>query len=242
MNNNVVRVALVAAVLLVAVIVGANLLPRQSVGPTQSVEPSAAPSEPALLYNVPTGDLAAGTYALNLAIPVRLTFTLPAGFNHDQYGIEAIHGTGGVNRGLEFQFAANVYPDPCHRATGAADPAVGPSVDDLVTAMTSMAGFHAGPVTDLTIAGFPAKAFDLTNGIDASTCDGQDIRTFMWGAGDPPGSGSSVGSDEHQRVYIVDVQGTRLMIMTYTFPNVGAAAEADAAATLKAIVESIRLL
>lgn len=241
MNNNVVRVALVAAVLAVAVIIGANLLPRQSVGPTPSVEPSLAPSGPALLYNVPTGDLAAGTYALNLAIPARLTFTLPAGFNHDQYGIEAIHGTSGADDGLEFQFASNVYPDPCHRATGAADPAVGLSVDDLVTAMTRMVGFQAGPVTDLTIGGFPAKAFDLTNEIDASTCDAQDIRTFVW-AGDSPPNGSSVRSGQRQRIYIVDVQGTRLMIMTYYFPNGVPAMEADAAARLKQIVESIRPL
>jgi hypothetical protein len=241
MNSNFVRAALVAAVVVVAVIIGANLLSRPSVGPSPSEEPSVTLPEPAFLYNVPTGDLAAGRYELSLAIPARLTFTLPAGFNHDQGGIEAIHGTTAVNDGLEFQFASNVYPDPCHRATGAADPAVGASVDDLVTAMTSMVGFEAGPVIDLTIGGFPAKAFDLTNEIDSSTCDEQDVRTFVW-EGDSPPSGSSVGSGERQRIYIVDVQGRRLMIMTYYFPNGDAAAEAAAAATLKAIVESIGVL
>jgi hypothetical protein len=239
MNSNFVRVALVAAVVVVAVIIGANLLPRPSVGPSPSVTPSVAPSEPPLLSGRPTGDLAAGTYRINLTpIPVQLTFALPTGFNHDQYGIEAIHGTSGPNRGIEFQFASNVYPDPCHRAAGAADPAVGPSVDDLVTALTSMVGFQAGPVTDLTIAGFPAKAFDLTNEIDASTCDEQDVRTFVW-AGELPPSGSSVGQSERQRIYVVDVQGTRVMIMSYWFPNGDSAAEADAAATLAAIVDSI---
>ncbi len=238
MNTNIVRFGLIAAVLVVAVIVGASLLRQPSVGPSPSEEPSVAP--PAFLYNVPSGDLAAGSYELNLAIPVRLTFDVPVGFSHDKGGIEAIHGTTAANEGLEFQFASNVYPDPCHRATGAADPAVGPSVDDLVTAMTSMVGFQAGPITDLTIAGFPAKAFDLTNEIDAATCDEQDVRTFVW-EGDHPPNGSSVGSGERQRIYVVDIQGRRLMIMTYYFSSGDTAAEAAAAAELKTIVESIAI-
>ena len=174
MNSNALRLALVAAVLVVAVIIGANLLPRRSVGPAPpSVQPSAAPSGLGFLYNVPTGDAPAGTYELNLAmaVPAHLTLTVPAGFNTDQGGIEAIHSTSGPQSGIEFQFASNVYPDPCHRSSGAADPAIGASVDDLVTAMTSLVGFQPGPVADLTIAGFAAKGFDLTNDIDSSTCD-----------------------------------------------------------------------
>jgi hypothetical protein len=248
MNSNTFRVAVAAVAVIVIAFVGIRFLlpgssshggpPEATATPAPSVEPSVAPSGPPLLYNLPTGDLAAGTYELSLAIPVRLAFTLPEGFNHDRGGIEAIHGTTGLNDGIEFQFASNVYPDPCHRAAGAADPAVGPGVDELVAAMTTMVGFQAGPVTDLTIAGFAAKAFDLTNEIDQSTCDEGDIRTFVW-AGDSAPNGSSVGSGEQQRIYVVDVQGARLMIMTYYFATPGSPAGEAAAATLAAIVDSI---
>jgi hypothetical protein len=40
----------------------------------------------------------------------------------------------------------------------------------------------------------------------------------------------------------MNVSGTRLMIMTFYFQSGDAAAEADAAASLKAIVESIEIL
>ena len=241
MNNNLVRVALVAAVLVVAVIVGANLLQQPSVGPPSSVEPSAsaAPSAsaPPRLDLIPTGILAAGTYEIDALFPVRLTFTVPDGFEH---GIGASDGVGiqgnPGGRGIEFQIASNVYPDPCHSVAGDADPPIGPTVDDLVTAMTTLVGFQAGPVEDVTIGGLPAKAFDLTNEIDQSTCDAQGLRTFSFVGS----SGSSrVGTGERQRIYVMDVQGTRLMIMTYYFSDETGSTDSTEAARLAAIVQSI---
>jgi hypothetical protein len=241
MNNNLVRVALVAAVLVVAVIVGANLLQQPSVGPSQSVEPSvsAAPSAtaPPRLDLLPTGILTAGTYEIDAVFPVRLIFTVPDGFEHgrgqsDGVGIQGNPG----GRGIEFQIASNVYPDPCHSFAGPADPPIGATVDDLVTAMTTLVGFQAGPVTDITIGGLPAKAFDLTNEIDQSTCDAESLRTFIFA--NSSGSGG-VGTGERQRIYVMSVQGTRLMIMTYYYSNETGSTDATEAATLAAIVQSI---
>ncbi len=50
----------------------------------------------------------------------------------------------------------------------------------------------------------------------------------------------SIGPGQRERIYVLKVQGTRLMIMTYYFPNGDSAAEAAAAASLKAIVDSIK--
>jgi hypothetical protein len=243
MNNNALRFALVAAALVVAVIIGANLLQQPSVGPSPSVEPSpsatgsaTASGGPARLDQLPEGDLAAGTYEIDAIFPVRLTFTVPDGFGHgrgasDGVGIQGNPG----GRGIEFQIASNVYPDPCRVFAGPADPPIGASVDDLVTAMTSLVGFQAGPVTDVTIGGLPAKAFDLTNEIDQSTCDGRLVRTFIFaGGGD-----SGVGTGERQRIYVMDVQGTRLMIMTYYFSDETGSTDAAEAARLATIVQSI---
>lgn len=242
MNNNLVRVALVAAVLAVAVIVGANLLRQPSVGgPSESVEPSrsAAPSAtaPARLDLLPTGNLAAGTYEIDAVFPVRLTFTVPDGFGHGRGASDGVGIQGNpAGRGIEFQIASNVYPDPCHSLAGPANPPIGPSVDALVTAMTNLVDFQAGPVTDVTTGGLPAKAFDLTNEIDQATCDAQGVRTFLFA--DSSG-GSGVGTGERQRIYVMDVQGTRLMIMTYYFSNATGSNDAIDAATMAAIVQSI---
>ena len=238
MNNNVARVALVAAVVVVAVIIGASLLPRPSVGPSPTVEASASAAP--LLNTVPTGPLSAGTYQIDAVFPVHLTFTLPYGYGHgtgESDGVGIQYNAAGPQHGIEFQIAANVYPDPCHSAAGPADPPIGPSVTDLVTAMTTMVGFQAGPITDVTIGGYPAKAFDLTNAIDASTCDSQDIRAFVF----KNGTSSSIGSGQRERIYVMYAPGHRLMIMTYYFPNGNATAEAAAAAELKAIVDSITI-
>jgi hypothetical protein len=247
MNSNLVRVALVAAVLVVAVIIGANLLPRQTGGPPPtsaepSVTPSVAPSvtgisgEPRLDL-LPEGDLAAGTYEIDAVFPVRLTFTVPDGFGHGRGAADAVGVQGNPGgRGIEFQIASNVYPDPCHTFAGAADPRVGPSVDDLVAAMTTLVGFEAGPVTDVTIGGLPAKAFDLTNEIDQSTCDGGRVFTFIFAGA----SGSSgVGQGQRERIYVMDVQGTRLMIMTYYFSDETGSTDAAEAARLATIVQSV---
>jgi hypothetical protein len=241
MKNNLVRVALVAAVLVVAVIIGANLLPKSDVGPSPSVEPSlsAAPSATAAarLDLLPIGALAAGTYEIDAVFPVRLTFTVPTGYGH---GTGASDGVGiqysASGRGIEFQIASNVYPDPCHTFAGPANPPIGPSVDDLVTAMTTLVGFQAGPVTDVAIGGLPAKAFDLTNEIDQSTCDAESVRTFIFA--DSSGS-SGVGKGQRERIYVMDVQGTRLMIMTYYFSDETGSNDAADAATMAAIVQSI---
>jgi hypothetical protein len=249
MNNNIVRIALVAAVVVAAVIIGANLLPRPSVGPSPSVEPSPTPSPTPSVTGItgqprldllPTGNLAAGTYEIDAAFPVRLTLTLPDGFGHGRGVAEdvGIHDPTSPAHGIEFQVAANVYPDPCHWQQGAASPPVGPTVDDLVVAMTSLVDFQAGPVEDVTIGGLPAKAFDLTNEIDPANCDGQDIETFVFAGG---GGGSSVASAERQRIYVMQVGTTRLMIMTYYIAGGNATAEADAAAVMQAIVDSIAI-
>lgn len=192
---------------------------------------------PPRLDRLPEGDLAAGTYEIDKVFPVRLTFTVPTGFGHGRGGSDGVGIQGNPSgRGIEFQIASNVYPDPCHSAAGAANPPIGPTVDDLVTAMTNLVDFQAGPVTDITIGGLPAKAFDLTNEIDQATCDTQGLRTFLF-AGSSGSSG--VGTGERERIYVMDVQGTRLMIMTYYFSDETGSTDAAEAARLAAIVQSI---
>lgn len=234
--NGFTRFATVAVGVLAIVIVGLALAKGANIGgPSPTPVPTTAPAR---LDTLPVGDLAPGTYEIDAIFPVRLSFALPAGFSRgggdsDDVGI---HASAPVQHGIEFQIASNVFPDPCHRSGGAASPPIGPSVDDLVTAMTTLVGFEAGPVTDVTIGGTPAKAFDLTNAIDPATCDQGDIRAFIFAG---TGAQSSIGSGQRERIYVMDVAGKRLMIMTYYFAN---GPYADAAASLEKIVESIHFL
>jgi hypothetical protein len=239
MNSTALRLGIAAVVAALAVILGINYFSGANTGGPPDAPPSAAPSAsaPARLNLLPTGDLAPGTYEIDEVFPVRLTFTVPTGFGHgrgesDGVGIQGNPG----GRGIEFQIASNAYPDPCHSTSvGPANPPIGATVDDLVTAMTTLVGFQAGPVTDITIGGLPARAFDLTNEIDQTTCDAESLKTFVFANG----TSSGVGTGERQRIYVMDVQGTRLMIMTYYFSNETGSNDASDAATMAAIVQSI---
>jgi len=237
--NRFARFATLALAVVAIAIVGFALARGTNVGgPTSTAVPTPTPP---LLNTVPVGDLAAGTYQIDAVFPVRLSFTVPTGFNHrrgaaDDVGIG--YNGSGTARGIEFQVASNVYPDPCHTSSGPASPPIGPGVDDLVTAMTTLVGFQSGPVTNVTIGGFPAKAFDLTNNIDASTCDRQGIQPLVFAG---TSATTSIIPGARQRIYVMNVSGTRLMIMTFYFQAGDATAEAEAAASLKAIVESIEI-
>ena len=126
----------------------------------------------------------------------------------------------------------NAFPDPCKSGAGPMAPAVGPSVDDLTQALTHMVGFRASPVQPITIDGFQGTTFDLEHSIDASKCDDSPWLpqwTYDGGATRACEQVSASGAEAecysgpstgfHQRIAILDVRGTRVLINTWTFGN-----------------------
>lgn len=225
--------ATIAAAVLIAVVWFAE--PSKLGGPApETPVPTATPTPPRL-DDVPEGSLAAGRYAIDQVFPVALSFTIPDGFTHGR-GVSdnvGVHWDGsGSPRGIEFQIVTNVYADPCRTSTGVVDPPIGRTVDDLVAAMRTLPGFEAGEATDVTIGGLPAKAFDLTNNLDPSSCDQEMIAGWQLANG----SASGIGSGQRQRIYVMDVGGERLVIMTYHFVESDAA---EAVTMVQEIVNSI---
>jgi hypothetical protein len=131
------------------------------------------------------------------------------------------------------------YSDPCRTEEGPLDPPIGPSVDDLTDALTSLVGFRAGPVSDIMIDGFHGKTFDLEHSIDVSTCS-DDPRltqmTYDGGMGDSViETAIGVYGGTHQRVAILDVEGTRVLIQTWTYHGSSREDVAEAHAILESI-------
>ncbi len=58
---------------------------------------------------------------------------------------------------IGFQVVENVIADPC--GAGLLDPPVGPSVDEMVAAISSLDGFEASAPTDATVDGFSGQEF-----------------------------------------------------------------------------------
>ena len=105
-------------------------------------------------------------------------------------------------------------------------PTPGPSIEALLTALTSQPLVAAGPITDVTIDGYAGRVVELTTP-DIAACPGGGFRPFHDKFVQGPG--------EVERVYALDVDGQRLTFFA-RIPE--GTSEADLA-DLQAIVDSI---
>jgi hypothetical protein len=130
---------------------------------------------------------------------------------------------------VTFQVVDNVVADPCSDQESAEllDPPVGPSVEDLATAIASLQGYEATAPEEVTVTGFEGVEFTLT-------------------APETPGCGSTwataerttgVGAGEINLIRIVDVEGVRIVIVAAYHP---VTPEGDVA-TLKRVMDSVQI-
>jgi hypothetical protein len=212
---------------------GRSPSPSATASPTPSATASLTPSAtPQLLANAP---LQAGTVVatrLGQSGSISATFTVPErweGFDGTCIlplaGTEAPAGTGicflAVDGGL--------YRDPCHGTSGAPDVLVGPTVDELAIALGAQTAYTATKPTDVTLGGYSGKLMDLQMPTDVASCD--DGAFTPWS-----GSIHAQGPDNHWRLWILDVDGDRLIVNATDF---AATSDADRAEQ-QAIVDSMR--
>jgi hypothetical protein len=236
------RYGLAAAVVVAAAVLGGAFFvggrnnpggpgPTASPTPTPTSTPEPTPEliepgaiEPAANLDVSYRNLQAGTYHVDL--PMRITFTVPAGWGEWAYTSEKSQlnlqpESGGGE--LSFEIVENVSAGSC--TDELLDPPVGPSVDDLVTALSAMEGFDVGPVTNVKIDGYRGKQFTLT-----APTSGCDIRTWATST-----RLNGVGLGEVNEVRILDVDGVRLLI------GLAPPDDPDVQRDVDAILDSIRI-
>lgn len=219
--NNTVRLALAAAAAVVVALLGYSFFLAPNVGAPGPDDPSPTlAASPNLLPRAEV-DLAAGTYSLGDAFPVGLTFEIPTGWASCssgplEQGICAFSGTVGGptgGTGVGFHIVENVVEDPCD-ATSLLDPPVGPSVEELAAAISNLPGFEATAPEDVTVDGFAATRLTLT-APGAAACE----SLSTWAT---PDRVNGVGFGEASSLYIVDVDGVRIVISTTHFPETSA--------------------
>jgi hypothetical protein len=258
--SNPIRLVAAIAVIVVAGVAAFNLFgPSPDIGgvgaggepsaspspaPTSTPTPTAAASAAAPEFPGVSDDVAAGTYmwAAGGATPADVTFTIPAGWM-SRYGIPHKDRGGPGEIAVGNWIIANVYTDPCQWQGSLLSPAVGPTVDDLATALVAQKGRSATAPTDVTLGGYPAKRVELSipADLDRAACDEGVIRTWV-----APGEDTALVNDTENLgmhpgqlnvVYIVDVNGDRLVIDTWHMPGTSAADLAE----LDAILASMRI-
>jgi len=249
MNN--IRIAIAAAAVVIVAVIGYSLLPGTGgVGGRATPAPSATPTAPVpspeptpipFSSTPATGVLEPGSIVLDGAFPLAIVFDVPAGWSRqgspELADLAAVHKVRGNSSPAwsSWTTIANVYADPCHALSGPLNPPVGATVDDLVTALTGMAGFVSTNPTDVTVDGFAGKRFQLSNTIDpaAAGCD-DSVWLSLW----QPSSGGATGAvpgATTMQFWVLDVRGTRLVMFTEAYD----ATSAEIAESV-GILESVR--
>ncbi len=136
--------------------------------------------------------------------------------------------------------AAGAFRDPCHPEAGMLTTSTHPTVDELVEALTHQTGVRAGPVTDIAFGAVEGKTFELDNNIDMTDCtDAPWLRQWTFRSSEPrtatPGRQPKVSPDPHQRIAIVDIDGSPVLIEAW---HIGALR--DEVLEADALFESIR--
>ena len=127
--------------------------------------------------------------------------------------------TGEPFRAMGFVTADRVYPDPCGlhgNAKSAVDP--GSSVQDLAAALVAQKGVTASAPRPVTVHGHDGLYLDyrVSRGVDVTGCGDQAFDIFSTG----PGSWYLEASRERAAIWILDVDGERLVLSWVAMPGV----------------------
>ena len=229
------KLAVYAVAVLAVVALVMNLLPAggpgvggppsESPSPSASVGPSASPIGDTWTTGV---SLEIGRHEARLK-NIAFSFEIPAeGWSTDPYwtgmllkGPFLAEDSGWV--GFTWVFD-RVATDPCVGASTS----VGPTIDDLATAMTTIPGTTAQAPLDTTVGGLPAKVVEYTIDDDIS-CAPKDFWLYGAGSAYPDSTDSTITE------WVVEVDGQRTGVHT---DRIGPSPELEQ--EIQEIVESIR--
>jgi hypothetical protein len=179
----------------------------ESAAPTTSASGGATLIEPQANLDNSFHELPAGLYYVDTPFPVYLSVEVPdatAAWGYITAGTQINFVREDEPGELSFEIVDNLVADPC--SDELLDPPVGPTVDDLVEALSSLDGFEATAATDVFIDGYNGKQFTLTApGPDEARC--HDMYTWHTTTRQ-----NGIGQGEVAEVRIVDVAGVRLLV------------------------------
>jgi len=233
MNNTTVRFGLAAAAVIVIALLGARLLPSNIADPSETATP--IPTQSATPQPLANNHLNAGTVVaagLGPSHSVSATFTVPEGWEGFAGLCVLPRSEREVQGGMGICFAdvhSGLYSDPCHGTSGPGDVLVGPTVDEFVNALQEQTAYEATAPTDVTLGGYSGKRMDLQLPPDVASCEN----------GFTPWDGSiyAQGPNNKWRVWILDVDGERMILVSQNFADTSSADLAEQ----QAIVDSIQL-
>ena len=233
--NTLTKGAIAAAAVLVVLIAGYSMLPGGGPGGQSSATPVVTPTPSATPEPTPQvlgdGPLSAGTVVAHVGPngTIDATFTVPAGWRGFSGSCALPPSDVHVN-GMCFFSLDGLFSDPCHWSglPEHGDVPVGPSVDDLATALTEQDDYEATTPIDVTLGGYSGKQLDLHMPSDVASCDYGEFTPWA-------GAIYAQGPDDLWHLRIIDVEGTRMVVVSNYLEGASSADQAE----LQAIVDSI---
>jgi hypothetical protein len=231
--SNFAKVLVATAAVVAVAVVGINLLPGGQTGagglPPPASPSTPPPSPPPSPSPTPEPTASLVTHTLTpfgpggfddenpRAASITFTFDAPASWQKfEEIGVW-IDGNGPPD-GADLMFfrGGGLFSDPCltaEEAEAAADVPVGPTVDDLVTALVDHPSLDVTSPVDVTLAGFSGKYLDLLIPDDISAC-----------AYYKPLDGHHYAQGPGQRwhMWVLDVDGVRVLVETNDFAETSA--------------------
>ena len=214
--NKLVPIGLGAAAVVVALVVGTQLLgiPAPSgpvAAPSAALSPTAEPSV-AAPSRTPEGLLPEGSHVLRTgAVPMTITISAPDWYGEPGGAIVVKDDNPDPPDGAGMiVFVGNddlyVYGDPCKWSTTRPD---NPSttVDAFVAAMTAQASREASESVDISVNGYTGKSITVhvPDGANFAACDQATFGSWGQGLGDP--DRFHQGPGQIDKLWILDVDG-----------------------------------
>jgi hypothetical protein len=144
-------------------------------------------------------------------------------------GGDVVFGSDG-GQGISTWAVGNVFADPCHSNHSLLDPPIGPSVDELVTGLASQKGHPSTTPTDVEVDGYAGEYLEMQVPAGTDVADCQDGKFRTW-------PDRFLESGQRDMLWIIDVDGDRLVIDSALGPNTTPQDRADRTR----MVESIQI-
>jgi hypothetical protein len=222
--------------------------PRTSAPPAPS-EPSPTPTIQDIVELPFFAPLEPGTYFIDPdadpSTPLRVAYEVPVEGWSSWIGAAKFAADGHV--GVSITTVTNVVRDGC-RDHSPADPPVGPTVDDLATALSDLAPFDVtSPPSDVSIYGYRGKHLELTvpdlpvegegDSREFARCIDGNLKSWISPKALAGAFYGYTGPGYTEEFWILDVEGTRLVIAAERSPG----SPRKDLAEQRAILDSIRI-
>lgn len=242
------RPVAVFAAVAVVLLIGAASMALVGTPPNATANPTAMPtataataptspgSTPVGVPPLVTGPLAAGRYRTEFpSSPVTVDLTVGDGWHAgDSFGVKGSSTPWFVrylwnppvySHSMSFHTVGNVNTDACDWEGTQPDPPVGPTVDDFVTALDAQQNSHMSRPVDVVLGGYAGKRVDLLVG-EPYTCSPSEQPLVGWVRPDgQPGVPFGDPSQIPVTLWILDIEGQRVLIVSFHDGSAGAEAE-----------------